>query len=361
MQDSAVLRRALEAAHHLDDESPPWQDMLQGFCDLAGGDSANFIMCDAADQLLLLERCSGDDEAERDYLANWHTQDIMTARSHGAGAGTWLDSQQLFTPASLARNGFYNDFMVAHRMRQIAVFMVESSPTGRAALSIQRSRATDRMRSVVERPPLRALGQALQRGILRRRERAALAMAGLDASVEPFGESAFLVSPFGMVLHASQGATAWLEQRGALACIGSRLQHRDPSTQALWRQALHDAARGGGPLTFVLPAAPGRAHRLELVRAAANFSLRGEPLVLAKLGRDRSSTAAPPHLLRMAFGISPMEAEVLAALAAGMQPKRIAAMHQVSISTVRTQLSSLMGQLGCKRQADLVRRACALL
>lgn len=361
MHDSPVLRRALEAAHHLDDEAPPWQELLQGFCDLAGGDSANFIMCDGADRLLLLERRGGNAQAERDYLAHWHGQDIMTPRTRGASTGTWLDSRQLFTPTSLARNAFYNDFMVAHGIRQIAVFMVESSPTRRAALSIQRSRATDRMRCVVERSPVRTLGLAVQSGILRRRERAALAMAGLDASVEAFGEAAFLVSPFGMVLHASPATAAWLEQRGALSCIGQRLQHREPAQQARWSQALHDAARGTGRISFVLPAAPGTAHRLDLVRADARFSLRGEPLVLVRIGRDRAGATVPAPVLRAAFRISPMEAEVLAALAAGLQPKQIAVMHQVSITTVRTQLSSLMLQLGCARQADLVRKACALL
>ena len=58
-----------------------------------------------------------------------------------------------------------------------------------------------------------------------------------------------------------------------------------------------------------------------------------------------------------AFGITPAEARVLAALVAGQSPKQHAGAQGVSVHTVRSQLGSLMAKMGCTRQVELVRKA----
>jgi DNA-binding CsgD family transcriptional regulator len=55
------------------------------------------------------------------------------------------------------------------------------------------------------------------------------------------------------------------------------------------------------------------------------------------------------------FGLSPAEARVAAALLIGKSLSNIAATYGVQITTVRTQLRSILRKVGVKRQFDLVR------
>jgi len=55
------------------------------------------------------------------------------------------------------------------------------------------------------------------------------------------------------------------------------------------------------------------------------------------------------------FGLSPAEARVAAALMTGKSLANIAAAYGVQITTVRTQLRSVLRKVGVKRQFDLVR------
>jgi DNA-binding CsgD family transcriptional regulator len=55
------------------------------------------------------------------------------------------------------------------------------------------------------------------------------------------------------------------------------------------------------------------------------------------------------------FGLSPAEARVAAALLTGKTLAEIAASSGVRITTVRTQLASILKKVGAERQADLVR------
>ena len=55
------------------------------------------------------------------------------------------------------------------------------------------------------------------------------------------------------------------------------------------------------------------------------------------------------------FGLSPAEARVAAALLPGKTLAGIAAASGIRITTVRTQLASILRKVGAERQADLVR------
>jgi DNA-binding NarL/FixJ family response regulator len=55
------------------------------------------------------------------------------------------------------------------------------------------------------------------------------------------------------------------------------------------------------------------------------------------------------------FGLSPAESRLTAALLAGKTMHEIAAQSGVQITTVRTQLSSVLRKVGVSRQAELIR------
>ena len=61
--------------------------------------------------------------------------------------------------------------------------------------------------------------------------------------------------------------------------------------------------------------------------------------------------------LRQAYGLTPAEGRLLAALVNGMHPADYAAASHIEVSTVKSHLRGLLAKTGEKRQAGLVRRA----
>lgn len=58
--------------------------------------------------------------------------------------------------------------------------------------------------------------------------------------------------------------------------------------------------------------------------------------------------------LLLTFGLTPSEAEVVEALAAGLAPQHIAEARAVLVDTVRTQIKAALAKTGLRRQVDLV-------
>jgi DNA-binding CsgD family transcriptional regulator len=68
----------------------------------------------------------------------------------------------------------------------------------------------------------------------------------------------------------------------------------------------------------------------------------------------------PDTILRQLYGLTPAETEVANGLLTGFSVEEIARVRRVSISTVRSQLSSLLSKTGVKGQNDLMRLLATL-
>lgn len=68
----------------------------------------------------------------------------------------------------------------------------------------------------------------------------------------------------------------------------------------------------------------------------------------------RTHAIHSPSTLTVRFGLTPSESELALALWNGMQPADFAARRGVEITTVRTQLKSLLAKTGCRRQSEVV-------
>ena len=55
-----------------------------------------------------------------------------------------------------------------------------------------------------------------------------------------------------------------------------------------------------------------------------------------------------------AYDLTPAEARVALAIAQGANANRIALDHKIAISTVRTQIRSILEKTGCRTQAELI-------
>jgi DNA-binding CsgD family transcriptional regulator len=60
-------------------------------------------------------------------------------------------------------------------------------------------------------------------------------------------------------------------------------------------------------------------------------------------------------LLRDLYGLTPAEAKLAIAVAAGATLREYAERRRISVGTTRYQMKQVLGKTGCRRQTDLVR------
>jgi DNA-binding CsgD family transcriptional regulator len=96
------------------------------------------------------------------------------------------------------------------------------------------------------------------------------------------------------------------------------------------------------------------AYILTVAPVSPDLTLYERPLVMV-LVTDPDDLSPSERDLADLLGLSPAETRVAAALMKGKTLSEIAASSGLQITTLRTQLSSILRKVGVKRQADLVR------
>lgn len=163
--------------------------------------------------------------------------------------------------------------------------------------------------------------------------------------------------------YANRAAAAILRGRGKLWLDDAgHLQLRPPRLAADLARLMAQppgsgAERGARVLTL---GETGAAAPLTIVVAGSDGADGTITLMLID-GQPAVSTEALARL----YGLTPAEAAVLGKLVRGQSASEIASCHGVSISTVRSQLKTLLSKTGTRRQAALVGKvaadSCALL
>jgi len=84
------------------------------------------------------------------------------------------------------------------------------------------------------------------------------------------------------------------------------------------------------------------------------------PLALLLFGLCQNKEPLTIQLYARSCGLTPAETRVLLGLAEGLVPKQIASKHEVLLSTVRTQISSIRDKTGTRRLGDLMQALVSL-
>ncbi len=185
--------------------------------------------------------------------------------------------------------------------------------------------------------------------------------AGLDALPDGIA----LVDEARRLAFANAALRRMAAQEDGLRLGTEGLDVPDPGTRLALARALTAAlAAAAGQLgllpsagSLALPRPSGRTPwmvralpvlRIETAEVPTGF--RGAMLLVTD-GERRSAPA--PALLARLFGLTPAEASLAGALAAGHSAEQHAKRRGVSRETVRTQLAAIRRKTGCRRQAEL--------
>ena len=303
--------------------------------------------------------------ATLDYLRRYHEANPSLKRSRALAVGHWLHSHVAFEDDFVARDAFFQEFLIPHGGRHISSAKVVDDDRAVVLLTVVRAvgmppLASDEI-ALLDRINLH-LGRAMCRGVdLKRTTGDESAPKRL---LDQFGYPMFLVDEHRAIrarnaaAQGSVGAAGYLEERnGMLAC-------RDPECDLALAQAVRALHLTSAP-SATLPTrrfarlkksdgSPVGLYAVALRPDAAMGMFGPLPLALLIFHDPQQQTALDPFVVAEMFDLSPAEAKVAVLLALGRSPDEIAASGRISVSTVRAQIKAIFAKTGVSRQSELV-------
>ena len=273
--------------------------------------------------------------------------------------GEIVVSSQIFPDRALRRTEFFNDLLVHHDLFRSLGGVIQRERTKVLSVTNVRSEASGDYRKE-EREGLRQLLPHLQRAwrLGARLAEAEACRAAVLHSLDRLAIGVLLLDGAGLLLTANRAGRRILDARDGLACQGTELRAATPAASRRLRDAVTAAAALVPMVTSSLPLhRPSGACAYVARASAVPASLRGEPgrpAVILFVSEPDKGPVGDPCLLAELYGLTPAEARLAVALAAGEDLRAIGARLGVSPNTVRTQLRHVFEKTGTGRQAELV-------
>ncbi|WP_225580225.1 helix-turn-helix transcriptional regulator [Pseudomonas sp. PDM16] len=257
----------------------------------------------------------------------------------------------------------YNDFLRTYGIgtRMFGGGQGAKHPVGNLFMSIYRQ-GDDQGFSHDEVRRFQTEFVAVQHAAFLHREMVALRSRarGLETLMERLPLGVLFFDSGGRLLHANARARVLCErpEGGVLRALqrGSVLASTAPAVlRALFQQSLQGRSGcvelPGGVLLVTLAIA-------ELAELGLDHGAPGVAWVAMERSLDSAAAVA---LARQAYRLSPAESELLLALMRGQTPQGFAAARGVRISTVRTQMSTLLDKTQTQRQQELLALVARLM
>lgn len=372
-QQSKRLSRAIAAIHRAALEPDTWPEALDTIAGCFDGPKACMFGVDLQQGLVHDLRTHNIDSGASDAYAAYYYQLDPWLNGYDR---TWeplraLPGTRIISDTALRRTEFYNDFIKKLDMRfALSGFPSKSSRWIDIFTIFHGVNQADFDQESIDTYQLllEHVGQALalQRSVGRLRELS----KGLATALEHVSQSMLLLGRDARVVHANSAAVNTLYCSDGLSVRQGRLEAMMPEAadalEALLKEAFDDLAQRVvlRKRIVLIPRPSGR--RPYLVRVfpidqALEFvglsDVSRDPcLVMTITDPEASTLTLYPEDLQTAYGLTPAEAALAAALARGDSLSEIAARKNIAVDSARKQLQSVFEKTGTHRQADLVQR-----
>lgn len=356
-----LIGRLYDAALHEDH----WPGLCDAIAAAFGASSAAVLVQPAASGARFLDRSANFDDAALTAYEEQYRQCGL-----GAQKARQLELSQVYanaaTPGDTALD--YPGFYAATSQQAGVCYVVGAvfavSPTELGVLGIQRAGALGDY-AEEDKACVRAFLPHLERAL---QLRSRLAHQGLAehcsvSALDALGTAVFLLDADLTVLYANPSAAALFGAKAPLCLRGAQLvqtaSHGARTLARMVRGAMRSLVPGVGtgappPQSLSLP----RHGHLPLTLTVAPFALPdgtlGHKPCAIVMARDPEAVTASVDVLRQLFDLTPAEASVSQALAAGASLEDIAAASGVSVNTVKTHLHRVYGKTATGRQGELI-------
>lgn len=178
----------------------------------------------------------------------------------------------------------------------------------------------------------------------------------LQALMDRVASGVLACAPDGRLLHANSAARRELADASVLRLDNGHVRAA-PAMQDIWCTALHDAAARQRTRLMHLQDS---GQRLTVALLPVHVDGVGGPAAVAMLGRRTVCSPLGLEMLAASHGLTYAEQRVLRALVDNSSVREIAALHGVSITTVRSQIQAVREKLGARSIDALLLQAAAL-
>ena len=336
-----------------------WQSALDSLASALGGVGAGYMVLDTSSAatrfLCLAGPCREREDAYRDYFVHVDPyRKLLGTRP----LGEWYRLSQCFPSAVLRGDEWYNDFLLPSGVDDLIGAALAADGRYVAKLAIQHG-LKQKTELTLDQPRfgplLDALGKAVRLHCTLDRAgwKSALALKALDR----IATAVIVTEESGRVVECNAAAERILRLDDGLGVRGGILTPRRAfEVLKLTRMIATAAARSDQGTGHMLIGRSGNhaAYVITVAPLGAEFALDGRPLAMI-LVADPDEHAPAHNDLAELFGFSPAESRLAAALMEGRKLDQITGELGVRITTLRTQLSSILKKVGVERQADLIR------
>lgn len=298
-------------------------------------------------------------EMKAEFVAHYAALTPYRPVLDAAPIGTWLRVTECLPPELLARDEWYNDFMLRSQVADIvgarlldkdlhtAMFGIHLGTKG-APLSPRMSEAMTKLFEPLGKAAMlhfesRSLGWK-SAAALRVLDLIHIGLLLVEADgrvVEMSRAAERLVSRNdGLVVRNGMLAAPRSFESAKLAKFIAAAASPTPGSAAAGHMLI---ARGDERLAYVVKVTP--------LNAALAWYDR--PLAMVLLIDPEQKFPTEPHIAEV-FGLSPAESRLAAAVLRGRKLADIAMLTGLQLTTLRTQLSSILKKVGVERQQDLV-------
>lgn len=359
-----VLDRIYAAA--LDEDL--WPGTLDSIANLLGAVSATAELIDLKKGRPIYvdfgERLSA--EIQNSYQAHFGDVNPRVADGMGQPVGAIRYDYAFLSEADIGLNEFYADFVGPQDLKYFVSGHILGSASHAGLFAAQRSSSQGHVGEEeigLVRRLIPHMRQAFDMRI--RLAKTGRHNQGFLHGLADLGEPTFLVDHSGRVLYENQAAADLLSTNDGVTAAARRLDFADRTASARFAGALESLGRRDGqeidmesrnftarrpsgerPYIISVRALPAADAFAEAILGAAAILFIRDPAHFAMLDTD---------LLRQSYGLTEAESDLALALDSGAALPTIAERRGVSITTIRTQLYSLMAKLDVNRQTDLVR------
>ena len=293
------------------------------------------------------------------YIKYYATRDPYRPVLESAPSGSWLQLSKCLPQTVLRSDEWYNDYILKGGIRDIIGTRLFDSPSCTVILSAHLGIYQERFMATAI-ASLRELFEPLSNAARLHAELRELGWKSAAAvrALDQLARGVIITDGRGGVIEVNRAAEQILRRDDGLTvrqgklCAERVFEHdklarfialaADGKTGAAVRQML--VGRRGGQVPYVLTVVP----------LGVELAAYERPLAMILIA-DPDARSPPERDLAELFGLSPAESRLTVALLAGKTMREIATDSGVQITTLRTQLSSVLRKVGVSRQAELIR------
>jgi DNA-binding CsgD family transcriptional regulator/PAS domain-containing protein len=338
-----------------------WPSALQSVMDDAGAVGARYSVFNKRTKRVEWLSQSGTLVGrEGDYFSYYQALDRYRPILETLPAARWLQISECLPETVLRRDEWYNDYLLKAGIDDALSARLFESPSHIVVFGVSHG---------IDQAPFTRAGIAALQALLQPLANAARLQVELHSlrwkssvallALDQLGAAVIIADSHGRVIETNRAAERVLQRGDGLKIRNGKLGALDVSENAGLEAAIAAAAveqktpaaigrmrvrRHDGRLPYVLTVAP----------LGADLTGFGRPLAMIVLTDPDECSPSEKDLAEF-FGLSPAESRLAVALLAGKKLAEVAMEFGVRITTLRTQLSSILQKTGVTRQVDLIR------